>query len=110
MADKYAIVISTSHHEPMMTNSHEYNTSIQGPYNYWTNKESIYKFWEDRIKETSDYENIYTIGMRGRTDAGMEAPSGTTNEQKAAKIQNEIIPDQRQMISDHVNVDPSLIS
>lgn len=103
VADEYAIVISTSHHEPMMTNSHEYDTNVLGDYNYWTNRETIYKFWEDRVKETSSCENIYTIGMRGRDDSGMSAPSGTTDAQKAAKIQDEIIPDQRQMISDHVN-------
>ncbi|GAO31902.1 hypothetical protein JCM15548_14314 [Geofilum rubicundum JCM 15548] len=109
MADDYAIVISTSHHEPMMTNSHEYDVSVLGPYNYWTNRETIYKFWEDRVRETASYENIYTIGMRGRDDSGMAAPAGTTNEQKAAKIQNEIIPDQRQMIAEHVNADPTEI-
>jgi autotransporter-associated beta strand protein len=108
-ADDYAIVISTSHHEPMMRNSHEYDTSVLGPYNYWTNRENIYNFWEERVIETAGSENIYTIGMRGRDDSGMLAPPGTTNVQRAAKLQNEIIPDQRQMISDHVNDDASEI-
>lgn len=108
-ADDYAIVISTSHHEPMMTNSHEYDPNVLGPYNYWSNRDSIYKFWDVRVEETAGFENIYTMGMRGRTDAGLEAPSGTTDAQKAAKIQNEIIPDQRQMITDHVNADASEI-
>jgi len=108
-ADDHAIVISTSHHEPMMRNSHEYNTSVLGPYNYWTNRENIYNFWEERVIETKAYENIYTIGMRGRDDSGMLAPPGTTNAQRAEKLQNEIIPDQRQMITDHVNADPSEI-
>lgn len=106
IADKYAIVISTSHHEPMMTNSHEYDVSLMGPYNYWTNRETIYKFWENRVRETAAYENIYTIGMRGRDDSGMAAPAGTTNQQKAAYIQNVIIPDQRQMLKDHVHNNP----
>lgn len=105
MADDYAIVISTSHHEPMMRNSHEYDTGVLGEYNYWTNREAIYNFWEERVKETSTYENIYTIGMRGRDDSGMKAPAGTTDAQKAAKIQDQIIPDQRQMITDYVHKD-----
>jgi autotransporter-associated beta strand protein len=109
VADDYAIVISTSHHEPMLRNSHEYDEAVLGAYNYWTNRTSIYNFWEQRVAETADYENIYTIGLRGRTDAGMLAPAGTTDAQKAEKIQNEIIPDQRQMISDHVNADASEI-
>ena len=108
-ADDRAIVISTSHHEPMMRNSHEYNPSVLGPYNYWTNRDNIYNFWEERVIETKDSENIYTIGMRGRDDSGMLAPPGTTNAQRAEKLQNEIIPDQRKMITDHVNADPSEI-
>ncbi|MDQ8199729.1 glycosyl hydrolase 115 family protein [Pelagicoccus enzymogenes] len=106
-ADDYAIVISTSHHEPMLRNSHEYNESERGSYNYWNNRSNIYDFWEERVIETADTEAIYTIGMRGRTDAGMLAPAGTTDAQKAQKIQDEIIPDQRQMISDYVNKDAS---
>jgi Glycosyl hydrolase family 115/Gylcosyl hydrolase family 115 C-terminal domain len=109
VADNYAIVISTSHHEPMLRNSYEYNDSILGAYNYWTNRTNIYNFWDQRVAETAADENIYTIGMRGQTDAGMLAPAGTTDAQKAAKIQNEIIPDQRQMITDHVNANPSEI-
>jgi hypothetical protein len=105
VADDYAIVISTSHHEPMLRNSHEYSEKNLGPYNYWTNRAAISNFWEQRVRETSSYENIYTIGMRGRADVGMLAPADTTDAQKAAKIQNEIIPDQRRMIADHVNPD-----
>lgn len=109
VADNYAIVISTSHHEPMLRNSHEYDEDILGPYNYWTNRTKIYNFWEKRVAETAQYENIYTMGLRGRADAGMLAPAGATDEEKAAKIQNEIIPDQRQMIAKHVHADPSEI-
>lgn len=109
VADDYAIVISTSHHEPMLRNSHEYNEHILGPYNYWTNRTAIYDFWAQRVAETARYENIYTMGLRGRTDAGMLAPAGTTDAQKAEKIQNEIIPDQRQMISNHVNPNPEKV-
>ncbi|MDO3387893.1 glycosyl hydrolase 115 family protein [Gilvimarinus sp. SDUM040013] len=107
VADNYAIVISTSHHEPMLTNSHEYDEDIHGPYDYWSNRDRIFDFWQDRVKETADYENIYTIGMRGRRDEGMMAPEGTTNEEKAAKIQNTIIPDQRSMIANFVHPTPS---
>ncbi|WAJ71911.1 glycosyl hydrolase 115 family protein [Catenovulum adriaticum] len=109
MADKYAIVISTSHHEPMLTNSHEFKDEVHGEYNYWTNRDTIFNFWEERVKETAEYENIYTIGMRGRTDVGMLAPEGTTDEGKAKKIQNDIIPDQRKMIAEHVHHNPTEI-
>lgn len=107
VADNYAIVISTSHHEPMLTNSHEYDEEIHGPYDYWNNRERIYNFWENRVKETANFENIYTIGMRGRRDEGMMAPEGATDEDKAKKIQHAIIPDQRRMIADHVHANPA---
>ncbi|KAJ9465321.1 hypothetical protein DIPPA_10301 [Diplonema papillatum] len=107
MADEYAIVISTSHHEPMLRNSHEYDENIVGAYSYWSNWDNIYRFWDERVEETAHFENIYTIGMRGRTDAGMSAPSGTTDAQKAQMLQNTIIPDQREMLSTHVNTDAS---
>jgi hypothetical protein len=105
-ADDYAIVISTSHHEPMLRNSHEFDTATMGEYNYWTNSNTIYNFWDQRVAETADYENIYTIGMRGRADAGVFIPPG---EDIVDMLGNTIIPDQRQMISDHVNPDPSQV-
>jgi len=107
VADNYAVIISTSHHEPMMRNSHEYKPEKLGDYSYWSNRDNIYTFWEQRVIETASYENIYTIGMRGRADAGMFAPKGITDEEKAAKIQNDIIPDQRKMIAEHVHANPA---
>jgi hypothetical protein len=104
-ADDYAIVIATSHHEPMLRNSHEYDDRVLGPYDYWTNRERVRIFWEERVVETAGFESIYTMGMRGRSDSGLLAPPGTTDAQKAQKIQQEIIPDQRRMLAAHVNPD-----
>ena len=109
MAENYAIVIGTSHHEPMLRNTSEYNTTTLGAYNYWTNRANIYNFWEQRVIETATNENTYIVGMRGIGDAAMIAPAGTTTQQKADELQNFIIPDQRQMIHDHVNANPALV-
>ncbi len=109
MAENYAIVIGTSHHEPMLRNTSEYNTTTLGAYNYWTNRANIYNFWEQRVIETATNENTYIVGMRGIGDAAMIAPAGTTTQQKADELQNVIIPDQRQMIHDHVNANPALV-
>ncbi len=108
-ADDYAIVIATSHHEPMLRNSHEYDEHALGPYDYWTNRDNIRGFWEQRVVETAGFESIYTVGMRGRSDSGLLAPPGTTEAQKAQKIQQEIIPDQRRMLAAHVNADATQI-
>ncbi|MEO6477245.1 MAG: glycosyl hydrolase 115 family protein [Luteolibacter sp.] len=109
VADNYAIVIGTSHHEPMLRNTSEYDPNTLGAYNYWTNRTNVYNFWDQRVAETSGYENIYTVGMRGLTDDGMISPAGTTTVQKKDMLQNSIIPDQRQMIANHVNPNPALV-
>lgn len=109
IAENYAIVVGTSHHEPMLRNTSEYNTTTLGAYNYWTNRANIYNFWEQRVIETATNESIYTVGMRGLGDDAMITPAGLTTQQKAAELQNFIIPDQRQMIHDHVNANPALV-
>jgi len=109
MAESYAIVVGTSHHEPMLRNTSEYNATTLGAYNYWTNRANIYNFWEQRVVETATNESIYTVGMRGLGDDAMITPAGLTTQQKADELENFIIPDQRQMISDHVNASPALI-
>jgi hypothetical protein len=108
-ADAYAIVVGTSHHEPMLRNSHEYDEHVLGPYDYWSNRNNIREFWEQRVIEAAGYESIYTVGMRGRSDSGLLAPPGTTDAEKAQKIEREIIPDQRQMLADHVNPDATQV-
>ena len=62
-----------------------------------------------RVIETASQENVYTLGMRGLEDDGMDAPAGTTTVQKKDMLQNSIIPDQRQMISAHVNPNAALV-
>jgi len=109
IAEDYAIVVGTSHHEPMLRNTSEYNTATLGAYNYWTNRTNIYSFWEQRVIETATNEGIYTVGMRGLGDDAMIAPSGTTTQQKADELEDFIIPDQRQMIRDHVSANPALV-
>jgi len=109
VAENYAIVVGTSHHEPMLRNTSEYNTTTLGAYNYWVNRTNIYDFWEQRVIETATNEDIYTVGMRGLGDDAMIVPTGTTTQQKADELQNFIIPDQRQMIHDHVNANPALV-
>ena len=109
VADDYAIVMGSSHHEPMLRDTSEYDPAKLGPYNYWINRANIYKFWDQRVAENGRYENAYTVGMRGRTDDGMIAPPGTTTPEKAREIQDFIIPDQRHMLAEHVNPDPAKV-
>jgi len=36
---------------------------IGGEWNYLTNRDEIYRYWERRIEANGRYENIYTLGM-----------------------------------------------
>ncbi len=66
VADMYNIVLGTSHAEPMLRNNvDEWDEKKWGRFNYKTNKENVYKYWENRVKEAKGIDGFYTIGMRG---------------------------------------------
>lgn len=101
-ADSCGIAIGTSHCEPMMRNNvGEWDKAERGAYNYITNKEGVQQYWIERLKETGRYENIYTIGMRGIHDSGMEGVGKGLDEQTAALQQ--VIDDQRELLRRHVD-------
>lgn len=101
VADTFAIVIGSSHAEPMLRNNvDEWDRRSMGQYNYKTNSEKVYNYWEQRAKESSDFENIYTIGMRGIHDSGMEGMSSM--EEQVAFIEK-IFADQREIIANNIN-------
>lgn len=106
-ADDYGIVIGTSHAEPMMRNNvREWNEKTMGSFNYISNKDKVYNYWQERIKETSADEVIYTMGMRGVHDSGMQGVKGP---KEAIPLLENIIKDQRQLLSKYIKKDPKLI-
>ncbi|MBH1941969.1 glycosyl hydrolase 115 family protein [Mobilitalea sibirica] len=105
LADDYGIVMGTSHHEPMMRAQKEW--SVHGPeygdeWNYYTNAEGLYRFWEDRIIQNAPYEKLITIGMRG--DGDMPMIAGGSVEQHIDLL-TQIVTDQREIIEKHINED-----
>ena len=73
MADSFGIIVSTSHCEPLMrSNPLEWDHKTRGDYNFFINKKSVVEYWNERLNETSKFENIYTVGMRGIHDGAME--------------------------------------
>ena len=99
VADKYGIIIGTSHCEPMHCNVNgEWRIRGEGEYNYISNRDNVLKFFEDRLAETGKYENIYTIGMRGVHDGRMNG-AVTLDEQREALTK--VIADQRAIIEKH---------
>ncbi|NLT03138.1 MAG: hypothetical protein GXY09_04675 [Bacteroidales bacterium] len=103
MADSCGIVIGTSHCEPLMrSNVGEWKTQQRGDYNYMTNRDAVQAYWVERLKEVNQYDNLYTIGMRGIHDGPMEGVK-TMNEQTVALQQ--VLDDQRALLSRYVNPD-----
>jgi len=93
LADEYGIVMSTSHHEPMMRSHQEWYKEGEGPWNYETNKEKLQEFWRGGIERMGNYESVVTVGMRGDGDEAMA-------EDTAIDLLKTIISDQRKILSD----------
>ncbi len=104
VADDYAIVMGSSHAEPMLRNNVTEWTAPHEAYNYLTNREGVRKYWEDRVKENGKYENIYTLGMRGIHDSNMQGPK--TDAERIATLQ-QIFADQREMIAKYARWNPA---
>ncbi|MDR0766730.1 MAG: glycosyl hydrolase 115 family protein [Odoribacteraceae bacterium] len=101
MADKYGIVVGTSHCEPLMRNSaSEWDVSGKGDYNFITNRQHVLDYWTERLKELQHSENIFTIGMRGKHD-GMMQGVRTPEEHKNAL--SRIIPAQQDLLERHLS-------
>jgi lysophospholipase L1-like esterase len=95
-AEKYGIVLSTSHAEPMMrTNTGEWNTEEFGAFNFLTNRDRVLSYWEERAKQLTQTENIYTVGMRGIHDGRMQGVKTLDDE---TDVLRQVIEEQRNML------------
>ena len=107
VAEDYAIVIGTSHAEPMLRNNvGEWDEKTMSHFNYITNKEKVYQYWESRVKETTANDVVYTMGMRGVHDSGIE---GVKNAKEAVPLLEQIIKEQREMLAKYRGKDASAI-
>jgi len=59
-ADMYGIVMSTSHTEPLMRSTKEWNTLGNGTWDYATNAEQIKEYWREGVGRSKSYENVWT--------------------------------------------------
>lgn len=96
MAQKYNIVVGTSHCEPMMRNNVAEWKHNHEDYNYFKKKDLVDQYWEERISEVKDAENIVTLGMRGIHDSGM---LGGENNQQKNEVLEKVLTEQRNMLS-----------
>ncbi|RXG12017.1 glycosyl hydrolase family 67 [Leeuwenhoekiella aestuarii] len=90
-ADKYGVVIGTSHHEPLMRAHAEWDKYGAGNWNYTTNSENLRDFWKKGIERMGTNESIVTVGMRGDGDEPM-------TEVTAIELLEGIVKDQRKII------------
>jgi hypothetical protein len=111
VADDYAIVVGSSHCEPMLRNNvfewaenfkQEYGKE-PGEWRYDHNQQEIFKYWMDRVQEAKNQESVYTIGMRGVHDGSMPGPKPIDEK---VKLLQQIIIDQRGLL--HTTLDSSV--
>lgn len=100
LADDYAIVMGSSHAEPMLRNNVREWRAAPESFNYATNRQAVLKYWEERLIENGRFENIYTLGMRGIHDSPMQGPRAV---QERVRLLEQVIADQRALLARHVN-------
>lgn len=98
LADRYGVVMGTSHQEPMLRAKREWDRrylQTLGRWNYTTEPEVVQAFWREGIRRNKAFESIVTIGMRGEGDQPlMPGPP-----EQVIKVLAEIVEVQREMIA-----------
>lgn len=111
---KYDIYMGSSHCEQMLRdNEYEWNkycyNGVYGDrdnnYRWDNNRDMVKQYWADRVGESRGRNAIYTLGMRGVHDTGMNG-YGTAQTRAAALA--DIIAYQRQLLRDSIG-DPTTI-
>lgn len=105
LATSLGITIGNSHHEPLMRSSEEWdkvktdtnNVGYGKDWNYYTNGEGLYRYWEDGVERNKEFSHMITIGMRGERDTTM-LPEGSSV-QENVELLRKIISDQKEIIT-----------
>lgn len=92
LADEYGIVMSNSHHEPMLCADKEWDRRGKGKWDYAVNPDNLYQFWQNCVARNKPYESIYTLGMRGQQDTPM-------SENENIGLLEKIVADQRKILA-----------
>jgi len=112
LADRYAIVMGSSHCEQMLRNNEgewkavderarrKGEAPVYGDFNYITNRATMQNYWETRVKTNGRYENTYTLGLRGIHDYPMEGANSTA---ERVALMQQAIDDQRDMLRRNIN-------
>ncbi len=106
VADDYAIVMGSSHAEPMLRNNVGEWKDDKKLYDYTKNAEGVRAYWEERVRENGAFENLYTLGMRGIHDSAIQGPKTPA---ERVKLLEQIFADQRALLARHVNADATKV-
>lgn len=84
LADKYGVVMGTSHHEPMCRAGNEWGQEYKNylkpkdaaigskkTWDYFKYGYAIKNFWKDGYERNKNFENLVTVGMRGEADSSL---------------------------------------
>ena len=99
LADEWGIVMGASHAEPMNRNNVHWNAENRGPWRYDTNKSAVDAYWEEWAKKRGPYEAVWSVGMRGIHDSGMQGPRDIGEQ---VQILQNAIAGQRKLLGQHV--------
>ena len=108
VADDYAIVLGSSHAEPMLRNNVGEWKSNGKHFNFLTHRDEVLTYWEERVKQRTSGESIFTIGMRGIHDSPIVGPK--TQAERIATL-TDIFKEQRDMLARHLGKgDPARVA
>jgi hypothetical protein len=100
LADEFAIVVGSSHCEPMLYNNVRWNQKTKGQWNYALNRDAVRACWEDTAKARGQYEAVWTLGIRGVHDAPMEKPPDDVPGR--IELMGKVFGDQRELLNQYV--------
>jgi len=93
LANAMGVIVSTSHHEPLMRAQQDWHTHDGGAWDYRTNAERLRAFWREGVTRTNGMDRLVTVGMRGDGDEPMT--QGT-----ATRLLETIVADQRRIVAE----------
>lgn len=96
VADAYAIVLGSSHAEPMLRNNVGEWSAPKEHYNYLTHRDTVLSYWEQRVRQRTSGESIFTLGMRGIHDSPIVGPKSQPD--RIATLEK-IFADQRDLLA-----------
>ncbi|MCB1129490.1 MAG: glycosyl hydrolase 115 family protein [Verrucomicrobiae bacterium] len=99
VADDYAIVVGSSHAEPMLRNNVGEWKKPHHEYNFLAHRDTVLGYWEERVKQRANGASTFTLGMRGIHDSPIMGPK---NQAERIKTLETVFREQRNMLEQYL--------